>query len=147
MRRNYAALVTAAASRRRSGCRTSAFGWSARSARQGERSAPLVRHALGSSCHRNDSKSCRWERAVDWTARAFVSDPALSLPWLLVNATDSIRLWASGTPVEGRKEIKLDLKAGLHTLTFGLDLGKRREALRVEAADVKGSLAQVRVVG
>ncbi|MBI1917305.1 MAG: HEAT repeat domain-containing protein [Planctomycetes bacterium] len=66
---------------------------------------------------------------------------------LLVNATDGIRLWVGGTPVEVRKEIELDLKQGLHTLTYGLDLGKRREALRVEVAEVKGSPAQVRVVG
>jgi len=46
-----------------------------------------------------------------------------------------------------RKELELDLKQGLHTLTFGLDLGKRREPLRVEVTDVKGSPAQVRVVG
>jgi putative heme-binding domain-containing protein len=66
---------------------------------------------------------------------------------LLLNSADSVRLWASGMPVEAKKEIELELKSGLHTLTFGLDLGKRREPLRVEVADVKGSPAQVRVVG
>jgi putative heme-binding domain-containing protein len=66
---------------------------------------------------------------------------------LLVNSVDGIRVWLGGTPVEVRREIELDLKPGLHTLTFGLDLGKRREALRVEIADAKGSPAQVRVVG
>jgi hypothetical protein len=66
---------------------------------------------------------------------------------LVLNSADGVRAWVDGTPVEARREIELDLKTGTHTLTFGLDLGKRREPLRVEVAEVKGSPAQVRVVG
>src|SRR5262249_5092345 len=66
---------------------------------------------------------------------------------LLLKSAECVRLCASGTTVEAKNELELDLKAGLQTLTFGLDRGKRREALRVEVGEVKGSPAQVRVVG
>ena len=76
-----------------------------------------------------------------------VAGYAIETPRLLLNSADGVRAWVDGTPVEARREIGLDLKTGTHTLTFGLDLGRRREPLRVEVAEVKGSPAQVRVVG
>jgi hypothetical protein len=66
---------------------------------------------------------------------------------LRLNSADGLRLWLDGSPVAAGKEVVLDLKSGPHTVTFAVDLGKRREGLRVELADVAGSPAQVRMVG
>jgi putative heme-binding domain-containing protein len=66
---------------------------------------------------------------------------------LLLNSAAGLKVWVDTAPAEADKETVLDLKTGLHTLTFAVDTGKRREPLRVEVADVTGSPAQVRVVG
>ena len=41
----------------------------------------------------------------------------------------------------------LDLPPGVHTLTFALDVDRRKDGLRCELDDVPGSPARVRVVG
>jgi putative heme-binding domain-containing protein len=66
---------------------------------------------------------------------------------LVLNSAGGLRIWLGATPLEPNGELVLDLKPGLHTLTFGIDLGKRREPLRAELAEVTGSPAQVRAVG
>jgi len=66
---------------------------------------------------------------------------------LLLNSPAGLKLWVDAAPAEVAREIVLDLKTGLHTLTFAVDTGKWREPLRVEAGEVSGSPAQVRVVG
>ncbi|MDQ3440002.1 MAG: HEAT repeat domain-containing protein, partial [Planctomycetota bacterium] len=45
------------------------------------------------------------------------------------------------------KVIEIDLAAGVHTLTFKVDVGERGQALRVEVRDVAGSGAHARPVG
>jgi hypothetical protein len=66
---------------------------------------------------------------------------------ILLNSAKGLKAWLDGEPVEARPELVLDLSAGVHTLTFLLDRGARREPLRVELDDVPGSAARVRVVG
>jgi putative heme-binding domain-containing protein len=66
---------------------------------------------------------------------------------LLLHSTAGLRLWVDDAPVEVSEQTVLDLTAGVHTLTFALDLGKRREGLRCEVDDVPGSGARVAIVG
>lgn len=63
-----------------------------------------------------------------------------------VNATDGLSLWVDQVPVDVHDKIPLDLTAGRHTLTFGLDLNRRREGLRCEIDEAPGSPARVRIV-
>jgi putative heme-binding domain-containing protein len=66
---------------------------------------------------------------------------------LVFNTADGVTLFLDGAPVEAAKEMVVDLKSGMHTLTVGLEREKRRQGLRLEVVDVSGSAAQVRVVG
>jgi hypothetical protein len=65
---------------------------------------------------------------------------------LVLNTPKDLRLWLDDEPVEPKEEIVLDLKTGLHTLTFALDLPQRKDGLRLELDDVAGSPARARVV-
>jgi putative heme-binding domain-containing protein len=65
---------------------------------------------------------------------------------LLLNSPRDLRLWLDGEPVEPKEDMSLDLKTGLHTLTFALDLTQRKDELRLELDDVAGSPARARVV-
>jgi putative heme-binding domain-containing protein len=66
---------------------------------------------------------------------------------LLLNSAKGLTLWVDKVPVEAKEEMVLDLAAGVHTLTFAVDLNRRREGLRCELKDVSGSKARVRIVG
>ncbi len=66
---------------------------------------------------------------------------------LLLNSTAGLSLWVDREPVEVKEDMVLDLGRGTHTLTFAIDLDKRREGLRCELGDVSGSRARVQVVG
>jgi putative heme-binding domain-containing protein len=66
---------------------------------------------------------------------------------LLFNGAEGLSLWVDGAPLDANRELVVDLKPGLHTLTVGLEREKRREGVRVEVVDAPGSAAQVRVVG
>jgi len=65
---------------------------------------------------------------------------------LLLNSTKDVRLFFDAEPIEAKEEMILDLKTGLHTLTFALDLTQRKDGLRLELDDVAGSAARARVV-
>jgi hypothetical protein len=65
---------------------------------------------------------------------------------VLLNSSKGLTLWLDKEPIEAREEIVLDLTAGVHTLTFALDLNKRPEGLRCELGDVSASRARVRIV-
>ncbi|HKA05671.1 MAG TPA: PVC-type heme-binding CxxCH protein [Gemmataceae bacterium] len=65
---------------------------------------------------------------------------------LKINGTGGLTLWVGSTPVEVKDETVLDLKPGLQTLTFAIDLNKRKDGLRVELEDVAGSPARVNIV-
>jgi putative heme-binding domain-containing protein len=66
---------------------------------------------------------------------------------LLLNGGSAVTAWLDGGEVEGKDEMILDVPAGLHTLTFAVDLAARREGLRCELEDVAGSPARVRIIG
>jgi putative heme-binding domain-containing protein len=66
---------------------------------------------------------------------------------LRLNSVAGLTLWLDGTPVEFKEETVLDLASGMHTLTFAIDRGQRREGLRCELDDVNGSGARVQIVG
>jgi len=66
---------------------------------------------------------------------------------LRLNSAAGLRLWVDKEPVEAQKEMVLDLASGVHTLTFAVDLGKRKKGMRCELNDVSGSKARVRIVG
>ena len=66
---------------------------------------------------------------------------------LRLNTAAGLRLWLDRKPVEVKDATELTLTAGVHTLTFAVDLGRRTEPLRCELDDAPGSAARVRVVG
>jgi putative heme-binding domain-containing protein len=66
---------------------------------------------------------------------------------LVLNSTAGITLWVDGVPTEVSEVMVLELTAGVRTLTFAVDLAKRREGLRCELEDVPASPARVRIVG
>jgi putative heme-binding domain-containing protein len=66
---------------------------------------------------------------------------------LKLNSTKGLNLWLDRTPVAAQELLTLDLRAGLHTLTFVLDLTDRRDRLACELDDAPGSPARARVVG
>jgi putative heme-binding domain-containing protein len=65
---------------------------------------------------------------------------------LKLNGATGLTLWAGSTPVEVKDETVVDLKSGLQTLTFSIDLNKRKDGLRVELEDASGSPARVNIV-
>jgi putative heme-binding domain-containing protein len=65
---------------------------------------------------------------------------------LKLNGVAGLSLWIGATPVDLKDETTLDLKAGLQTLTFSVNLNQRKEGLRVELEDVAGSPARVNIV-
>ncbi len=65
---------------------------------------------------------------------------------LKFNSAAGLTLWVGTTPVDVKDEILLDVKPGLQTLTFAVDLNKRKDGLRVELEDVAGSPARVNIV-
>ncbi len=66
---------------------------------------------------------------------------------LRLNAAQGLRLWLDRKPVELKGATELNVPAGVHTLTFRIDIGSRKEPLRCELEDKAGSPARVRPVG
>jgi putative heme-binding domain-containing protein len=62
------------------------------------------------------------------------------------NSAAGLQLWLDGTPADVKEEIILDLTPGLHTLTFAVDTGLRKEGLRCEVDDEPGSPARLRII-
>ena len=65
---------------------------------------------------------------------------------LLLPSTAGLELWIDGIRVEPAAELSVDLAAGIHTMTFAVDLERRREPLRLVLEDVPGSPARAQVV-
>ncbi len=65
---------------------------------------------------------------------------------LNINGASGLSMWMGATPVEVKSETVLNLKPGLQTLTFEVNLSKRQEGLRVELEDVAGSPVRVNIV-
>ena len=123
--------------------------------------------ASGPGAALNDSPILRWEPAYSTVAGVLpLQDlPRLDLdkeageaavvrcqveastpgPVLLrLNTAAGLRLWLDRKPVEVKDATELTLTAGVHTLTFAVDLGRRTEPLRCELDDAPGSAARVR---
>ncbi len=66
---------------------------------------------------------------------------------LKIADTAGLQAWLDGAPLELKPETVLDLAAGLHTITLSVKLDERKEPLRVELDEVKGSAARVRIIG
>ena len=66
---------------------------------------------------------------------------------LRLNTARGLRLWLDRKAVEATDATELDVPAGVHTLTYVVDLGQRKAPLRCELEDKAGSPARVRVVG
>ena len=66
---------------------------------------------------------------------------------LVLNDPKGVTLWADDQPVQVANEVTLDLPAGMHALTFGIDTAQRQDGLRVEVADIPGSPAHAQPVG
>ncbi len=65
---------------------------------------------------------------------------------LKIDGATGLALWVGNAPVEVKNETVLDLKPGLQTLTFSVNLTSRKEGFRVELEDVAGSPARVNIV-
>lgn len=65
---------------------------------------------------------------------------------LKFNSASGLGMWLGATPFEVKDETVLDLKPGLQTLTFSVDLNKRKEGLRLELLDEASSSARVNIV-
>jgi hypothetical protein len=65
---------------------------------------------------------------------------------LRISGPVGLTLWVGSVPVEVKDETVVDLKPGVQTLTFAVDLNRRKDALRVELEDVPGSPARVNIV-
>ena len=65
---------------------------------------------------------------------------------LLLNDSTGLRIWLDVEPVEAQNQLNLDVKTGLHTITIGVDLEKRKDVLRCELEDIPSSPARVRIV-
>lgn len=65
---------------------------------------------------------------------------------LKFNNVNGLSMWVGATPADIKDETVLDLKPGLQTLTFSINLTKRTEGLRVELEDVAGSQARASIV-
>jgi putative heme-binding domain-containing protein len=66
---------------------------------------------------------------------------------LRLNSIKGLTAWLDGAPLDVKATMAIDLSAGVHTLTFAVDLAERREGLRCELDDQPGSPARVRLVG
>jgi len=66
---------------------------------------------------------------------------------LKLNSAAGVSMYVGANPVEIQNETVLDLKTGVQTLLFAIDLSKRKEPLHAEIEDVTDSAARVTVVG
>jgi putative heme-binding domain-containing protein len=65
---------------------------------------------------------------------------------LRLNSARGLTVWLDGLPLEAGERMTLDVKPGTHTLTFAVDLARRRAGLRCELDEVPGSPARVNAV-
>ncbi len=66
---------------------------------------------------------------------------------LLLNSATGLSIcWLDREPIRCGEKITLDLKPGMHTVTFSIDLDQRKDGLRCELEDIPSSSARVRIV-
>jgi putative heme-binding domain-containing protein len=66
---------------------------------------------------------------------------------VFLNSAADLTLWLDDEAIKGAEELVLDLKPGLHKLTFAIDLTRRHDGLRCKLTDLPDSSARVRIVG
>jgi putative heme-binding domain-containing protein len=66
---------------------------------------------------------------------------------LVLNSATGLSMRLDDKLVKGAEQLTLDLKPGLHNLTFAIDPTRRGDGLRCELADLPDSPARVRIVG
>jgi hypothetical protein len=66
---------------------------------------------------------------------------------LHIGETRGLSMWVDEVPIDAKGEVEIDLPAGVHALTFKIDVGERGQGLRVEVRDVPGSGGHARPVG
>jgi putative heme-binding domain-containing protein len=64
-----------------------------------------------------------------------------------VNDVKGLSMWIDEKPTDAKGEVEADLAAGLHAITFRVELGVRAAGLRAELRDVSGSSGHARPVG
>jgi putative heme-binding domain-containing protein len=65
---------------------------------------------------------------------------------LLLNSAMGLNLWLDELPIKASDQLLLDLKPGLHNLTFTVDLSQRKDGLRCVLEDSQSSSARARIV-
>ena len=65
---------------------------------------------------------------------------------LVLNSIAGLKMYVDKASVPLSTTVKLNLTAGPHSLSFSIDRAVRKEPLRVELQDVKGSAAQVQII-
>jgi putative heme-binding domain-containing protein len=65
---------------------------------------------------------------------------------LVLNSPSGLSIWLDGEPVGAQNEFNLDVKPGLHMVTVGVDVDRRKEGLRCELEELPSSTARVRIV-
>ena len=84
-----------------------------------------------------------WVAVVRCQVEASTPGPVV----LRLNGAQGLRLWLDRKLVDVKEATEVDVPAGVHTLTFAVDLTQRKEPLRCELEDKAESPARVRVVG
>jgi len=79
-------------------------------------------------------------------ARAQIDVSTAGRVRLALDPPRGLSVWLDGTAVEPRETLDLDLTAGVHTLTFAVNLAGRESGLRCTLEDVPGSPARAQVV-
>ena len=90
---------------------------------------------VGAGVQHGGRRRCRWttlprcavartRRDVRWCAVS--SRPRTGTVQLRLEPAKGVSLWLDGKPVDARRQTELDLTAGVHTLTFAVDLDHAR---------------------
>lgn len=65
---------------------------------------------------------------------------------LALNSAAGLTIWSDGAPIEVKDRVVLDLKPGIHTLTFQVEIDRRKAGLQCELEDVPQSPARAQIV-
>jgi putative heme-binding domain-containing protein len=65
---------------------------------------------------------------------------------LTIDSVADLSFWLDGMPAEVKDKTFLELKTGFHTLTFAMDMNRRKTGLRCQVDEVAGSPARVRLI-
>jgi hypothetical protein len=66
---------------------------------------------------------------------------------LHIGQTRGLAMWIDEAPIDVKPDVQVQLTAGVHRVTFKVDVGERGQGLRLEVRDLPGSGAHARPVG